>query len=290
MTTRTLTQRSPASEWGIEALDLVSYLSRIGHTGPLDPTAATLRSLHSAHVQSIVFENLDVLLGVGVPLDLPSIQDKLVRQGRGGYCHEHNLLFAAVLERLGFPVTRLLARARDDGRVLLPRGHATLLVQADNETWLADVGFGSEGLWQPLALRDGLISRQGAWGFRLERRGTGWVLRGIGAEPSVLYSFAVGDFREPDFEAANYFVSTHLSSPFATDLIVQRATPQARYALRGLDLTITIGSGHRAHQRVAARDLGRVLRDSFTLDVSRAQAQRLAEIAQRTSKRPGGLL
>src|ERR1044072_5018897 len=84
-----------------------------------DPTAETLRAVHRAHVLAIPFENLDAVLGRGISLDLGSLQDKMVTGGRGGYCHEHNLLFAAVLERLGFPLSSHLARIRL-GRRLVP--------------------------------------------------------------------------------------------------------------------------------------------------------------------------
>ena len=47
-----------------------------------------------------------------IRLDLASIESKLVHDLRGGYCFEQNLLFAAVLERLGFSVTLLAARVR----------------------------------------------------------------------------------------------------------------------------------------------------------------------------------
>ena len=273
---------SRPDEWEAAALDLDAYLERIGYDGPREPTVATLRGLHLAHVASIVFENVDALLGPGVSLDLACLQDKLVRQCRGGYCHEHNLLFAAVLERLGFRVTRLLARARDDGQTVLPRGHATLLVAVDDRLWLADVGFGSEGLLEPVPLVEGAEVHQGPWAYGLERRGADWILRGDG---TVLYSFAPGEYRRPDFEAANYFVSTHTSSPFATELIVQRAHPHARYALRGLDLTITIGGGGQARRQIAARDLRDVLRDTFEVSVTPAQAVLLAATARGRSQR-----
>ncbi|MBN6055703.1 arylamine N-acetyltransferase, partial [Nonomuraea sp. RK-328] len=108
--------------WDIEKLDLDAYLTRIGRGAPRTPSAETLRSLHRAHVTSIPFENLDVVLGRGARIDLESLQHKLVGRRRGGYCHEHNLLFAAALERLGFRVTRHLARIRL-GRLHLPRTH-----------------------------------------------------------------------------------------------------------------------------------------------------------------------
>src|SRR6516164_7620350 len=93
-------------------LDLPAYLDRVEYTGPCAPTTAVLQALHLAHVTHIPFENLDIQLGRPIRLDLESLQAKLVRARRGGYCFEHNTLFAAVLERLGFGVTRLAARVR----------------------------------------------------------------------------------------------------------------------------------------------------------------------------------
>ena len=66
----------------------------------------------TAHTTTIPFENLDIVLGREVWIDLPGMQEKLLCQRRGGYCFEHNLLFAALLERLGFPVIRLAGRVR----------------------------------------------------------------------------------------------------------------------------------------------------------------------------------
>lgn len=86
-------------------LDLDAYLERTGYRGPLEPTAATLAGLHRHHVLAIPFENLEIMLGRPVELDLASLQAKLVMRRRGGYCYEHNLLFAAVLERLGYTFT-----------------------------------------------------------------------------------------------------------------------------------------------------------------------------------------
>jgi N-hydroxyarylamine O-acetyltransferase len=89
------------------------------------------------------------VLGRTIELDLDSVQDKLVRRPRGGYCFEHNTLFAAVLERLGYAVTRLSARVNPSRPG--PRTHMTLRVVADGSPWLADVGFGAS-LLEPLSL------------------------------------------------------------------------------------------------------------------------------------------
>ena len=58
-------------------LDLDAYLARVGYTGPRKPTRETLAALHLAHAQSIPFENLDVLLGRGIELDLESLTTEI---------------------------------------------------------------------------------------------------------------------------------------------------------------------------------------------------------------------
>jgi len=83
-------------------LDLAAYLERIDYSGELSASLTTLQDLHLAHASHIPFENLDVLQKQAIPLDLDSLQAKLVTARRGGYCFEQNLLFAAVLRELGW--------------------------------------------------------------------------------------------------------------------------------------------------------------------------------------------
>ena len=95
-------------------IDLDAYLARIGYHGTLEPDLQTLTALHAAHVTAVPFENLDILLGRTISLDLKAVQTKIVAGRRGGYCFEQNTLFQAVLERIGFRVTPLAARVRGD--------------------------------------------------------------------------------------------------------------------------------------------------------------------------------
>src|SRR5262249_58412325 len=84
------------------AFDLRAYLDRIRWNGPIEATFETLARLMRAHMRAIPFENLDVLLGRGIRVDLDGVFAKLVIAGRGGYCFEHSTLFAAALAQLGF--------------------------------------------------------------------------------------------------------------------------------------------------------------------------------------------
>jgi N-hydroxyarylamine O-acetyltransferase len=91
---------------------------RINSAGRFAPATSGLGPLatpggwHQAHVGAIPFENLDILLGRPVVLEIDALQAKLVSGRRGGYCFEQNTLFRAALERIGFRVTALAARVR----------------------------------------------------------------------------------------------------------------------------------------------------------------------------------
>jgi N-hydroxyarylamine O-acetyltransferase len=246
-------------------LDLAAYLERIEYQGPLQATEATLTRLHRAHATHIPFENLDIFLGVPIRLDRASIQNKLVRSRRGGYCFEQNQLLAAVLEHLGFRVTLLAGRVRYDTQRILPRTHVLLLVEVSGAPWLADVGFGTEGLLDPMPLVPGVPCRQEAWTYRLsEDQGT-WVLQADqGSHWLDLYAFT----REPqlpiDCEVANYYVSTHPDSRFTRTLVAQKTTPRIRYKLINRELTVN-REGVRETREIAEEELLPLLADTFGL-------------------------
>src|SRR5690606_17659533 len=106
------------------------------------------------------------------------LEQKLVLSGRGGYCFEHNRLFGAVLESLGFDVTGLAARVlweREPGSVM-PRTHMLLTVDVAGEPYIADVGFGGLTLTAPLRLVPDLEQPTPHETFRVQRRDDGFVL------------------------------------------------------------------------------------------------------------------
>ena len=268
------------TEWGNPRVDVGAYLGRVGlgEEWLAEPTAKALRELHRTHVLSLPFENIDVALGRPVNLDPGAIQEKLVTHRRGGVCHEHNLLFAAVLEHAGYAVRRVLTRVHDDGKVLLPRGHSSLLVDVEDETWLCDVGYGSDGILEPVPLSATTV-QQGEWVFELDRFHDGWRLRS--ADRTVLYSVNDVTYRRPDIEVAAYFLLTHPRSPFATSLVVQRVTDEARYALRNLDLAVTHPDGGRVEERITPAALPSVLSGIFGIEIGRAEADEVGAFIER---------
>lgn len=145
--------------WHIDAVDVDAYLARIGQPR-WAPSAAALHDLARAHVLTIPFENIDVVLGRHRGIEPDVVTAKLVGRARGGYCYEHGALFAAVAERLGYRVVRTAARVRP--REAGPYTHMTLVVEADGIEHLVDVGFGA-GILVPMPLVDGAVVDQAGW-------------------------------------------------------------------------------------------------------------------------------
>src|SRR5215212_8690737 len=88
------------------------YLTRVRADRPGAPSADALRRLHAAHRETFLFENLSIQTGGGISVALEDIERKFLDEGRGGYCFEHNTLFAAVLRDAGFDPVTLLGRVR----------------------------------------------------------------------------------------------------------------------------------------------------------------------------------
>ena len=249
-----------------DALDLEAYLGRIGYSGRLQPDPAVLEAIHLAHATHIPFENLDVLLKRPIRLDLASLQDKLVRGGRGGYCFEQNLLFSAVLQRLGFSVRQLAARVIYRSGRRLPRTHMLLLVDLEGATWLADVGFGIEGLLLPLPFGSGREARQFAWTYRVTEAEGEWILQTLrNGSWTNLYSFSLEPYLAVDFEPANLYTATHPDSRFVRTLTVQLPTPEVRYLLRNRELVLDRGGSVIRRELADDDELLAVLAEVFGL-------------------------
>ncbi len=247
-------------------LHLGAYLRRIGYSGTREPTPAALQALHLAHATHLPFENLDILLGRPIRLDLESLQAKLVAGGRGGYCFEQNTLFAEVLRALGFDVTLLAARVRFGANRVLPRTHMALQVHIDNTAWLADVGFGSAGLLLPIRFEDGDDARQFAWTYRLAKEARQWVLQSQRDGAWVdLYAFTLEPQLAVDFEVANHYVSTHPQSRFVQSLTAQRVEPEVRHTLVNRDYSVDRGTEISRHTLRNDDELLELLAGTFGL-------------------------
>lgn len=261
--------------------DIAAYCERVGYLGERTVGLSLLRALHLAHLGAIPFENIDVRLGRGVALDLETLQDKLVRRRRGGYCFEQNGLFAAILRALGFEVATLEARVRPpDATRVLPRTHMVLRVSLGDRSYLADVGFGGDGPLTPVPL-DGEVSEQADGDYRvttdsseirvLRRRGAGgW---------QDLYAFSLLPALPVDFEVANHYTATHPDSVFRNRLTVQRSLPGERRILRGSDYLVRRGH-EETHREIRSAELESLLERAFGLQLSASDRRALKAVSE----------
>ncbi len=264
-----------STEWDVERLDLDGYLERIGYHGDRRPTSRTLAALHRAHVDAIAFENLDVVLGRGVSVELDDVQAKLVERGRGGYCYEHNVLFAAVLERLGYRVERFLARIGAVQERPRPRTHMTLLAHGDGESWLADVGFGA-GLLEPLLWGDSHVQDQGGWTYQLAGNGGTWEVRERHDDGwGVLYNFTEEPQHLSDVVMSNHFTATYPDSPFVAQIVVMSKDADQRRQLLGRRFSVTRAEGDVHERDLGDAEMAGILRRDFGL---RLDGREIAEL------------
>jgi N-hydroxyarylamine O-acetyltransferase len=206
-----------------------------------------------------------------IRLDLPSLMDKLVRRKRGGYCFEQNSLFGAALRAVGFEATPFEARVRLGAKSLLPRTHMVLRVEVRGESWLCDVGFGGDGLLEPVPM-DGRELAHGYRTYRVVRKelegepapaGSSLalavlVLQALGMPGTEgwldLYAVEPRPVYPIDLEVANWYTSTWPESAFVQTRTAQRITPGARFTLRGRTLSIVCGRDGAAPE-VEVREL-----------------------------------
>jgi N-hydroxyarylamine O-acetyltransferase len=252
------------------SIDLDAYFERIGYDGGRAPTLDTLRAIHLRHPRAIAFENLNPLLQWPVPLDARSLEQKLVLEGRGGYCFEQNLLFAHALTALGFRITGLAGRVlwNNPPGAVTPRTHMLLLVDLGTP-YIADVGFGGLTLTGPLRLQADVEQDTPHERFRLVRRENEWIVCGrTGNTWRQLYYFDLQPQLVPDYEVTNWYLSHHPESQFVTNLIAARPDDGRRHALRNCELTLHPAEGPTERRMLTTADeLRRALEDTFRLNL-----------------------
>jgi len=232
-----------------EHVHLTAYFERIGFSGSIAPTLATLEALHALHPASIPFENLSPLIGLPVLLDQASLEQKLIHDKRGGYCYEHNMLFMRILRELDFPVTGYGARVlwgHPEGEER-PVSHMVLGVDVGGATYLADVGFGSMTLTTPLRLRGGQEQETPFATYRLVGEAPSYRLEvRIGEEWKPVYAFDLIEKSEDDYAALN--AATY--PRFADMLVAARTEKDVRHTLRDLRLSHYGRDGGEPQRRI----------------------------------------
>ncbi|MEI3377675.1 MAG: arylamine N-acetyltransferase [Coriobacteriales bacterium] len=204
----------------MDTQQLDTYLARIGLAERPTRDIAGIGKLQRAHLETVPFENLDILDGK-VPLDLTEdgLFDKIVMRRRGGICYELNFLYAAALRAMGFDVELFGGRIYGDGDEF---DHVFLMVKdpADSQgvPWITDVGF-AYNIAAPIRFAPGVVQDDERCQYRIDETGTDgetWyqVMRIVDGAESFMFAFR-DVCREPaEFDSRRSFFETDPSSRF----------------------------------------------------------------------------
>lgn len=247
--------------------DIAAYLSRLG----LDGASAGidgLSRLQEAQIRAIPFENVDALLGRPPATDLPSVADKILRGGRGGWCFELNALLEAALASLAHQIERRLARVRMGRREGGPRTHIAMVCTVRDERWLVDAGFGGPAPLTPLRLdRDDLQKApNGTYCIRTDAVTGERVVSAITPEGEFsLYGIDEAHVTDPDIVAASFVCSAWSGSPFPTHLMVNGYDGATRIGVFDTVATLDDGKRREKVELTSSHALGNVLAGRLAL-------------------------
>ena len=260
------------------SLNLSAYLARIRYDGPLEVDAKTLEGLQRAHLHAVAFENLSIMWGEPIELEVREHYEKIVERRRGGFCYEQNGLLGWALEEIGFRVSRLGAAVwtERDGIASYGDSASHLLLKVDlDEPWIADVGFG-ENFRSPLRMVDGLEQEQAPRAYRLDREQRDddgddrdlWTMFTRDAQGLWARTYRFADTARPIeyFAAMCRFHQTSPLSHFTQKRLCSLATPSGRLTLSGDEWIVSGLDGSRSVRPIADEDEARrMLKEHFDI-------------------------
>lgn len=236
---------------------LKNYFERIGYKGTPSADLDTLNTIHLLHTSTIPFENLNPLLQWPVNLDIEALQEKVIKNKRGGYCFEHNILLSHVLREIGFDVRWLGGRVlwnRPEGTVNA-RTHMLLQVIADGEKYIADTGFGGLTLTGALKLEPNVEQVTPHEPFRLIQQGEEYTLQAkLREEWKSLYFFSLQEQVIKDYEVMSWYLCNHPESHFIKTLRAAISRPGVRYALNNNEFAVHRTNGSTERKTLASSD------------------------------------
>ena len=226
---------------------VAAYLARIGYEGPVTATPQVLRAVHYAHIHAVPYENLDIIRGIPVSLEIPALFDKIVTRRRGGYCFELNALLAWLLRAMGFEVTDYFARFLRGETALPKRRHHVLRVETAEGPFLCDVGVGTGVSRVPLHFAEDEPQTFEGETYRLARHADhGWqVEEHYKGEWRAVYCFTEEKQYPVDYVAIHYFCQHAPESVFNKDAMVSLRTATGRNTVAGDEFRVFSGDDVR---------------------------------------------
>ncbi|MEZ4896389.1 MAG: arylamine N-acetyltransferase [Saprospiraceae bacterium] len=247
------------------------YLTRLGYSTIDKVDLMTLFALHKQHLYRIPFENLDIHNGRKIELDLSRIYQKIVQEGRGGFCFELNGLFQWLLHSAGYSCYFISCA------VFIPSqekygaygGHVAIIATLDDQKWLVDVGFGNS-FPEPIALNSGETVDHHNQYYRLDQDGQDhYVLYNSKDQANWTPMYRFQDVSVP-FDYFGPFCEFHQTSPlspFTQRRLCSQLVEGGRITLVGNTVIKTI-DGHREEYPIDANEFDHYLQELFGIFIT----------------------
>ncbi len=278
-------EMTSGTPWDIEAYDVETYLDQIGVAGayraPLN--LELVSRVHSGHVRTYPFSNVQVLLGDHPGVTAHAVQQSMVEHQRGGYCFEHSQLFAGVLQRLGFSVELFLGRvhAPDNSRT-----HLSVVVTLDDHSYLCDPGFGFS-LREPMLISENNEHIEGDRTFTLIKHGSAasevGELRRDGEPQHFTDRLPV---LPVDVRSGHLVTSTAGFGPFTDHLMVMRHTAEGHVTVTEEARTIRSAGQSTRREKLDPVDTASAV-EALGVHMTSYEKERLAERITDMQHRPG---
>lgn len=214
------------------------YFNRLNVSGRQADRLSFLQLLQTRHVQTIPFENLDIMEKKTLSLQFDDLERKIIERSRGGVCYELNGLFHHLLHHLDYDV-RFGAATTYIGDRWNPHKdtHMMNLVHVNNQPYVVEVGLGGNSPSKPVPL-NGMEVHDVDGVYRVVRQEEIYYLqKNENRDWGNLYCFRMDEKQLEDFVPWCHFVQTSPESPFNKKLFVSRVTHQGRMTLSGDSLT-----------------------------------------------------
>jgi arylamine N-acetyltransferase len=222
-----------------------AYLRRLGLDAE-PPSVEALQGLHRRQVERVPYETMWIHAGETWGITCAESVARIALKGRGGYCYHLNGALSALLESLGYAVTRHVGGVHgpDGPNADSVGNHLVLTVSGlpsdENPSgiWYVDAGLG-DALYEPLPLTAGDYE-QGPFRLVLDEPhgGTGgWHLTHDPAGGFAGMGWSMAGAEMGEFAAKHQWLSTSADSGFVQLAMAERRDATGVDVVRGLVLT-----------------------------------------------------
>lgn len=252
-----------------EQEEMIDHYIKIEMNDYKNTTVEYLDGLLSHYMLKVPFENISVQNKEEVNLTLDGLYDKIISNHRGGYCYEMNTFFKHYLLKKGFIAFNTSAT------IITPKGrsregsHMTTIVEIDNKSYIADVGFGDLPMKAiPICNKENFETVTDVNGtFRaIQINGQIFVQKLVDGEYKTKYEASIYAQELQEFKENIEFNQYNPESIFVKQLLITMPNPDGRKTMTHRQLTIT-DHGEKTTFPVNKDNYRKLLEDNFGLNI-----------------------